>query len=216
MTHMPATPFASVILGNEPGSFPHGVLAERHPAIIRQVRDALPYGPGQHRALDELLKSCAEGTVAPLPADAPDRAAWHAWGLAEYAGQSWFDVPWLWSESYFYRRLLEAVGYFTPGPWRGIDPFRPVKRAELDAPETDRELAALDDLRDLPEPERGRALLHGSLWGNRADLGSGCPPRAPRPGSRPRAGRRRQRAAVVAAAARGRRRPGPRRGQRRP
>ncbi|MFF5430404.1 damage-control phosphatase ARMT1 family protein [Streptomyces griseofuscus] len=168
---MPATPFASVILGNEPGSFPHGVLAERHPAIIRQVRDALPYGPGQHRALDELLKSCAEGTVAPLPADAPDRAAWHAWGLAEYAGQSWFDVPWLWSESYFYRRLLEAVGYFTPGPWRGIDPFRPVKRAELDAPETDRELAALDDLRGLPEPERGRALLHGSLWGNRADLG---------------------------------------------
>ncbi|OIK27571.1 damage-control phosphatase ARMT1 family protein [Streptomyces malaysiense] len=168
---MPETPFASVILGNEPGSFPHGVLAERHPAIIRQVRDALPYGPGQRRALDELLRNCAEGTVEPLPADAPDRAAWQAWGLAEYAGRSWFDVPWLWSESYFYRRLLEAVGYFAPGPWRGIDPFRPVKRAELDAPETDRELAALDGLRDLPEPERDRALLHGSLWGNRADLG---------------------------------------------
>ncbi|MFH8337692.1 damage-control phosphatase ARMT1 family protein [Streptomyces sp. AM6-12] len=168
---MPETPFASVILGNEPGSFPHGVLAERHPAIIRQVRDCLPYGPDRHRALDELLRSCAEGTVEPLPADAPDRAAWHAWGLAEYAGRSWFDVPWLWSESYFYRRLLEAVGYFGDGPWRGIDPFRPVKRAELDAPETDRELAALDGLRELPEPERGRALLHGSLWGNRADLG---------------------------------------------
>ncbi|MYU05202.1 DUF89 family protein [Streptomyces sp. SID8366] len=168
---MPTTPFASVILGNEPGSFPHGVLAERHPAIIRQVRDAFPYGPGQHRALDELLESCAEGTVEPLPADAPDRAAWHAWGLAEYAGRSWFDVPWLWSESYFYRRLLEAVGYFAPGPWRGIDPFRPVKRAELAAPETDRELAALDGLRELPAPERDRALLHGSLWGNRADLG---------------------------------------------
>ncbi|MEW2619432.1 damage-control phosphatase ARMT1 family protein [Streptomyces sp. NPDC048106] len=168
---MPETPFAPVILGNEPGSFPHSVLAERHPAIIRQVRDAFPYGPGQHRALDELLESCAEGTVAPLPADAPDRAAWHEWGLAEYAGRSWFDLPWLWSESYFYRRLLEVVGYFAPGPWRGIDPFRPVKRAELDAPETGRELAALDGLRDLPEPERGEALLHGSLWGNRADLG---------------------------------------------
>ncbi|KOV69276.1 damage-control phosphatase ARMT1 family protein [Streptomyces sp. MMG1121] len=168
---MPHTPFAPVILGNEPGSFPHSVLAERHPAIIRQVRDAFPYGPGQHRALDELLESCTEGTVEPLPADAPDRGLWHEWGLTGYAGRSWYDVPWLWSESWFYRRLLDAVGWFGPGAWQGIDPFRPFKRAELDAPETDAELAALDALPDLPEPRRAHALLHGSLWGNRADLG---------------------------------------------
>ncbi|MFJ4584796.1 damage-control phosphatase ARMT1 family protein [Streptomyces echinatus] len=168
---MPDTPFAPVILGNEPGSFPHSVLAERHPAIIGQVRDAFPYGPGQHRALDELLRSCTEGTIEPLPADAPDRDRWHGWGLAGHTGRPWFDAPWLWSESYFYRRLLDAVGWFGPGPWQGVDPFRPFKRAELDAPETDEELAALDGLRDLPEQERAQALLHGSLWGNRADLG---------------------------------------------
>lgn len=168
---MPSTSFAPVILGNEPGSFPHSVLAERHPAIISRVRDAFPYGPGQHRALDELLKSCTEGTVQPLPADAPDRDRWQDWGLAGCAGLSWYDVPWLWSESYFYRRLLDAVGWFGPGAWQGIDPFRPFKRAELDAPETEGELAALDALPGLPEEERARALLHGSLWGNRADLG---------------------------------------------
>ncbi|MFB8175487.1 damage-control phosphatase ARMT1 family protein [Streptomyces sp. NPDC055966] len=168
---MPDTPFAPVILGNETGSFPHSVLAERHPAIIQQVRDAFPYGPGQHRALDELLASCTEGTIEPLPADAPDRDLWHGWGLPAYTGRSWYDVPWLWSESWFYRRLLDAVGYVGPGAWQGIDPFRPFKRAELDAPETDAELAALDDLAGLPEEERARALLHGSLWGNRADLG---------------------------------------------
>ncbi|MER5540952.1 damage-control phosphatase ARMT1 family protein [Streptomyces sp. NPDC002589] len=168
---MPHTPLAPVIFGNEPGSFPPSVLAERHPAIIRQVRDAFPYGPGQHRALDELLRSCTEGTVEPLPADAPDLDRWQEWGLADCVGRSWFDVPWLWSESYFYRRLLDAVGWFGPGAWRGIDPFRPFKRAELDAPETDAELAALDALPGLPEEERARALLHGSLWGNRADLG---------------------------------------------
>ncbi|MFB7508395.1 damage-control phosphatase ARMT1 family protein, partial [Streptomyces broussonetiae] len=109
--------------------------------------------------------------VEPLPADAPDRDLWQAWGLTAYAGRSWYDVPWLWSESWFYRRLLDAVGWFGPGAWQGIDPFRPFKRAELDAPQTDEELAALDELRDLPEQERARALLHGSLWGNRADLG---------------------------------------------
>ncbi|MER6410327.1 damage-control phosphatase ARMT1 family protein [Streptomyces humidus] len=160
-----------VILGNEPGSFPHSVLAERHPAIIRQVRDAFPYGPEAHRALDALAESCAEGVIEPLPDGAHDRHSWQDWGLDAWVGRSWFDVPWLWSESYFYRRLLDAVGYFGPGPWAGIDPFRPFKLAELDAAETDRELTALDSLADRPVGERARALLHGSLWGNRADLG---------------------------------------------
>ncbi|MEV5005020.1 MULTISPECIES: damage-control phosphatase ARMT1 family protein [unclassified Streptomyces] len=168
---MPANPSAPVLVGDEPGSFPHSVLAERHPAIVRQVRDAFPYGPEQHRALDALLESCAEGVIDDLPAAAPDRDRWQAWGLGRYAGHSWFDVPWLWSESYFYRRLLEAVGYFGPGPWQGIDPFRPSKLAELDSPETDEELAALDELEGKPAAERADALLHGSLWGNRADLG---------------------------------------------
>ncbi|GGW49040.1 damage-control phosphatase ARMT1 family protein [Streptomyces caelestis] len=168
---MPDTSSAPVLLGNQPGSFPHSVLAERHPAIIRQVREAFPYEPGQHRVLDELLANCTKGEIQPLPADAHDRGLWETWGLRAYTGRSWFDVPWLWSESWFYRRLLQAVGYFGPGPWRGIDPFRPFKLAELDSRETDEELAALDDLAGLPAGEQAQALLHGSLWGNRADLG---------------------------------------------
>ena len=169
---MPRTPAPPpVIVADEPGSFPHGVLAERHPAIIRQVRDAFPYDPGVHRALDALLAGCLKGVLEPLPGDAHDGKRWRDWGLDSYTGRSWFDVPWLWSESYFYRRLLEAVGYFGPGPWQGIDPFRPFKLAELDAPGTDEELAVLDSLEGRPADEHGRALLHGSLWGNRADLG---------------------------------------------
>ncbi|MFI2379996.1 damage-control phosphatase ARMT1 family protein [Streptomyces sp. NPDC018964] len=164
-------PTAPVIVADEPGTFPHSVLTERHPAIIRQVRETFPYGPEQHRALDALLADCAGGTIEPLPADAHDRRHWETWGMDAYAGRSWYDVPWLWSESWFYRRLLHAVGYFTPGPWQGIDPFRPAKLAELDSPATDEELAALDDLAARPADERARALLHGSLWGNRADLG---------------------------------------------
>jgi hypothetical protein len=168
---MPDTPSAPLLLGDQPGSFPHSVLAERHPAIIRQVREAFPYEPWQHRALDELLANCTKGEIEPLPADAHDRDLWETWGLREYTGRSWYDVPWLWSESWFYRRLLQAVGYFGPGPWQGIDPFRPSKLAELDSRETDEELAALDDLAGRPAGEQAQALLHGSLWGNRADLG---------------------------------------------
>ncbi|MFG2650636.1 damage-control phosphatase ARMT1 family protein [Streptomyces sp. NPDC048436] len=161
---------APVILSNEPGSFPRSVLAERHPALIKKVRDAFPYGPREHRALDALLKQATEGVIEPLGPGAHDRHQWEEWGR-DYFGMSWFDVPFLWAESYFYRQLLSAVGYFEPGPWQGIDPFRPFKQAELHTAEADEELAALDPLARRPVDEQGQALLLGSLWGNRADLG---------------------------------------------
>lgn len=68
-------------------------------------------------------------------------------------------------------RLLGAVGYFDEGPWQGVDPFAPFKRAELRGGTVDEELRALDDLADVPAADRATALLQASLWGNRADLG---------------------------------------------
>ncbi|MEU6762635.1 damage-control phosphatase ARMT1 family protein [Streptomyces sp. NPDC046853] len=161
---------APVILSNAPGSFSRSVLAERHPALIKKVRDAFPYDPRRHRALDALLSQATEGVVEPPDPDAHDHDMWEAWSR-EYIGLSWFDVPFLWAESYFYRQLLAAVGYFEPGPWQGIDPFRPFKQAELHTEEAAEELAALDALARRPLDEQRQALLLGSLWGNRADLG---------------------------------------------
>ncbi|MFF1684110.1 damage-control phosphatase ARMT1 family protein [Streptomyces sp. NPDC058254] len=163
-----------VIRSNIPGSFPYSVLRERHPALIQRVRDAFPYDPERQRALGALLRESTDpaGVMEPLPADARDREQWEEWGSGEHVGGSWFDAPFLWAESYFYRRLLDAVGYFDPaGPWQGIDPFRPFKQAELRSPEAQAELTALDRLAQEPPETQGRALLHGSLWGNRADLG---------------------------------------------
>ncbi|MGY0489566.1 damage-control phosphatase ARMT1 family protein [Streptomyces sp. WG-D5] len=167
---MPDTSTAPVVTGAVPGSFARGVLAERHPALIEKVRAAFPYGPAQHRALDALLRDTADGPMEPLDDTAHDRRRWEAWG-GEWLGRPWSDAPFLWAESYFYRRLLDAVGYFGEGPWQGIDPFRPFKLAELDTPETDAELAAVDRLAALPVADRERGLLLGALWGNRADLG---------------------------------------------
>jgi hypothetical protein len=161
---------APVILSSEPGSFAWGVLAKRHPALIEQVREAFPWGPAQHAALDALLEETAGGVIEPLDADAHDRERWAAWGQG-YFGRSWFDVPFLWAESYFYRRLLGALGHFGPGPWQGIDVFGPFKAAELRSATVDDELAALDDLAGRPDDVQGPALLGASLWGNRADLG---------------------------------------------
>ncbi|MFD9287180.1 damage-control phosphatase ARMT1 family protein [Streptomyces sp. NPDC060030] len=159
-----------VITCREPGSFARGVMAERHPALIEQVREAFPYGPRQLRALDALLHEIAHGVVEPLDHGCPDRDLWLRWGR-EHVGRPWFEAPFLWSESYFYRRLLGAVGYFGEGAWRGIDPFAPFKRAELGGGTVEEELRALDDLVAVPAAERATALLRASLWGNRADLG---------------------------------------------
>ncbi|MFC9125076.1 damage-control phosphatase ARMT1 family protein [Streptomyces sp. NPDC057067] len=159
-----------VITCREPGSFARGVMAERHPALIEQVREAFPYGPEQHRALDALLREILHGTVEPLGPGSPDRELWLE-REPEHFGRPWFDAPFLWAESYFYRRLLEAVGYSGEGPWQGVDPFASFKRAELNGPTVDEELRSLDDLVDVPAAERATALLGASLWGNRADLG---------------------------------------------
>ena len=161
---------APVITSSDPGSFAHGVLAKRHPALIEQVGDAFPFGPGQRGALEALRAEGADGLLTPLDASAPHRADWARWGSGCF-GRSWFDVPFLWAESYFYRRLLGAVGYFDAGPWQGVDPFAPFKRAELRSAAVEQELEALDRLPELTRQQQEVTLLRSSLWGNRADLG---------------------------------------------
>lgn len=74
---------APVIVSNVPGSFARGVLANRHPALIEQVRDAFPYGPRQHEALDALLDANNNGVIEPLAPSESDQELW--WGLGARA-----------------------------------------------------------------------------------------------------------------------------------
>ncbi|MGH3947500.1 MAG: damage-control phosphatase ARMT1 family protein [Pseudonocardiaceae bacterium] len=158
------------ILSNVPRSFAWHVFNERHPKLVDQIHQAHPYPPEQHRALDTLLEETLTGRISPLAPTAHDHAAWNMWG-ERYVGERWVDAPFLWAESYFYRRLLDAVGFFHPGPWFWIDPFEFMKTAELHDPTLADELATLDELHRLPARELSQALMLASLWGNRADLG---------------------------------------------
>lgn len=153
-------------LTSPPGTFPWSVLHDRHPALITRVLDGLPYSPDRQQALAELAEEIT-GVIQPLPPSAHDVAVWAQWGGDHY-GRSWYDVPFLWAESFFYRKLLGAAGYFGPGPWQGVDPFEPVKSAELTGEALADELATLGG---LPVDERAEGVLIASLWGNQADLG---------------------------------------------
>jgi len=168
-TGLAEPPSVPEIVSNVAGSFAWRVLHERHPALISQVRHAHPYQPRQLRALDRLLQEIRSGQIPPLPATAHDRAQWDNWG--SFAGQKWADVPFLWAESYFYRCLLDAVDFFEPGPWLRLDPFGPMKDAELSAGGFADDLRVFNGTHALTAPERVRALLTASVWGNQADLG---------------------------------------------
>ena len=99
----------------------------------------------------------------------PDAAYWHgAW--APWEGATWRALPWFFAETYFYRLLLESVRYVAEGPWHGVDPFGPPKRAALT--EGLPELAVfVEALHAMTErAERFARWFHRALWGNRADL----------------------------------------------
>lgn len=158
-----------VIRTSEPGSFARNTLAVRVPAILRDTQATTVYPPDIHAALDELHAELTGGVIRGLHETAPDAAFWNATAAA-YLGRSWLDVPWYWAEAYFYRRLLEAVRYFQPGPWQGVDPYASTKRREWAAEAAPAAVGAL--LEALPDDVEARfeTLLHASLWGNRTDL----------------------------------------------
>ncbi|MGY2090474.1 damage-control phosphatase ARMT1 family protein [Nocardia gipuzkoensis] len=163
------TSIAAPILAGLPGSFAHSVFHERHPKLIDNVIAAHPYPPAVQKALRQLLDESRDGVIEQLPASAPDRQQWLEWGDGLWS-RPWAEAPFLWAESYFYRRLLQAVDYFEPGVWRGLDPFAPTKSAELTSVAVDDEITALTELADHDTNTARSALLLSALWGNQADL----------------------------------------------
>ncbi|MDH4136172.1 MAG: damage-control phosphatase ARMT1 family protein, partial [Anaerolineae bacterium] len=153
---------------SELGSFARRTIVERKPQIIRQVIEDNDYPPGVMQALETFREEIASQPMGPLSEHAPDVAFWNR-ELAAYRGKTWLEVPWYFAETYFYRRLLEAVRYFQPGPWEGHDPFEKQKRQQEEVA-VKRLAGAWVPLADVEPKVAFEALLHSCLWGNRADL----------------------------------------------
>jgi len=156
------------LMTSEPGSFARYTILERKPKIVQQVIDNNDYPSDIVQALEALHEEIRSRPMQGLPEQTPGAAFWNR-ELAKYEGKTWLEVPWYFAETVFYRRLLEAVRYFQPGPWEGHDPFGKQKREQ--------EALAVAQLAQswgqLVGVEPGMAfeiLLHSCLWGNRADL----------------------------------------------
>lgn len=156
------------LMTSEPGSFARATIVERKPQLIRQVIADNDYSSQVVKGLGALQREITQGLIQPLSETAPDVASWNQ-EVEAVQGRTWLQLPWYFAETYFYRRLLEAVGYFQPGPWQGHDPFAVQKRVQ--------ERAAVDwmagnwgQLAGVPGKALFELLLQSSLWGNRADL----------------------------------------------
>lgn len=157
----------------DPGSFAQFTLQERDPKILEDMERAPSFSPDLVRALKKFRAEILDGVIQLLREDAPDAAFWRAISKP-YLGRSWLDVPWYWAETFFYRRILEIVGYFQIGAWHERDPFAPNKDAELEPGAAPARVSALVQmLAARPDPadaETFELLLHAALWGNRVDL----------------------------------------------
>jgi hypothetical protein len=115
-----------------PGSFARKTIIERKPQIIRQVIADNDYQPQVNTKLDNLRDEIASQPIQPLQESAADAAFWNTEVSNYHTGKTWLEIPWYFAETYFYRKVLEAVGYFQSGERQGRDPFRKQKHEQID------------------------------------------------------------------------------------
>jgi len=162
---------------SQEGSFANLTLTQRMPAIVRRVIDENDFPPSIVENLETLIQELPYGIVRSLQDQGPDLKAWARY-LEPFLGKRWIDIPWIFAEIYFFRRILEATHYFVPGSSQGVDPYEYQKRRGLEtAMDSIRELSARVNTWSASQLHRDGisrtsliALLYFDLWGNRADL----------------------------------------------
>ena len=140
----------------------------RLPAIALRVISENSFDGPTNQRLRDLAHDLPHGRIRPLlDVQAQDWSSWQN-AMQPFQGQTWLELPVFAAEMYFYRRILEATGYFQPGPGYGVDPYRLQKTLGLAQ-------AGPAVTQALPQgltAEGGalRRLMHLSLWANQADL----------------------------------------------
>jgi Damage-control phosphatase ARMT1-like domain len=179
----PQLPIPPDLIVSEPGSFAYFTFTHRFPVIIDRILAENSGSPDQIDRLKQVMHDVLYGIISPIAPDGgPDIADWQQY-IRPYAGKRWLDTPFYFAETYFYRRILAATGYFTSGDTQGLDPFDLQKRLSLSTV-MDAVRPGCLQLQSFHQfsattllENRGKLwqqasidLLYLDLWGNRADL----------------------------------------------
>jgi uncharacterized protein with ATP-grasp and redox domains len=162
--------YPSPIISTQPGSWAHSTVKERLPEIAQRVIEENQFSPEINEHLKRLKAEIPGKPIRHLlDQDAPDYKIWQGY-IKPYLGKKWLAVPWFFAETYFYRRIMEAVDYFNLKQ----DPFEYQKKQGLE--KTGEDIAALTGFlaeRLIMNNKVENTLRDGvyfSLWGNQADL----------------------------------------------
>ncbi len=164
----PKYPLPEPMRGNEAGSWANSTIRQRLPEIARRTLQENNFSADIQARIETLITDIPDTPICLLRDDGPDVATWNEY-IRPYRGQNWLNPPWFFSETYFYRRIVEAVDYFQIG----IDPFAYQKSEGLKT--TRAAIHALgsqlqDWLRVGWNADTLATLLAVDLWGNQSDL----------------------------------------------
>ena len=168
---LPNLPFPGPLRGEEPDTFSERTVTQRIPEIGRRALAESSFSPEIADRMNALFDDLPHGRIRPLvEQNTPDLADWQTY-IQPYEGQTWLEAPLFFVETYFYRRVLEASGYFQPGPGIGIDPFAYQKsQGMLQARQALLPFEPELQPDALQRPVNLARLLRLDLWGNQADL----------------------------------------------
>jgi uncharacterized protein with ATP-grasp and redox domains len=172
MKKKPAGLIPEPLRGSEPDSFAHYTITVRFPRIIKQVLQENDLTVEEQKSLEELSAEIPEKPLRSLlDQNSPDARNWSEY-LLPYAGQNWLQTPWFICETYFFRRIIEAIRYYEKSPEERPDPYRRQKESSLD--ETLANLRAPIRQISLKTAANLRSALSEALfmgvWGNQTDL----------------------------------------------
>jgi hypothetical protein len=187
---LPKLPLPEPILSETPGTWAYDTMSRRVDAeILQRTYDenkeefespAFADVLKRFNALRTELQSAGNNKLTYLE-DLPDGASEER--QREYAewkqllepfvskGDTWLSAPWLVTEFYVYRLLMQALGYWDPvSAGYQYDPFAKQKEAGLLSSVGSAE-AMLAKLPTMPKTKEGITLAAAfALWGNKMDL----------------------------------------------
>ena len=161
------TSLPPLIMTSEKGSFARETIEERKPKIIERILSHFDYNPAIREDLLSLKSELRDQIIQFLDEETSDQADWNK-ALEPWAEKTWLEIPWFLAETYFFRRVLQAVRYFQPGPWMGNDPYARLKENEI--------AKGLGVFNETFQPAKSATLedftsiCYRVLWGNRGDL----------------------------------------------
>ena len=189
-SNKPRLPIPEPLLSDKPGTWAHDTMSRRLNKDILQrtfeENQAKFETAGFSEALERFsrlrseLDDAANTKLRPIEFDRDSRSKdvvqrekddWEEI-LAPFQDDTWLSAPWLVTEFYAYRRLIEALGYYdesNPDTYL-FDPFAVAKMSGLETSVKSAE-TMLGKVKNLPKTRQGLGVASQlSLWGNKMDL----------------------------------------------